>query len=117
MKKLTAQAILEIRLWMHRNARPVDLAVWQYHFEGGSADAVLKELTYYQNADGGFGSALEPDCWNPDSSPYTTLQAIRILLAIGCGDRNQPVIKEAFRYLTECPPPAGVRLAFQHSLQ
>ena len=103
MKKLTAQALFEIKQWMHRNARPLDLAVWQYHFEGGSTDTVVKELAYYQNADGGFGSALEPDCWNPDSSPYTTLQAIRILLAVGLGDRNQPMLREALRYLEECP--------------
>jgi len=103
MKKLTAQALNEVKRWIHKNARPIDLVVWQYHFEGGSAEAVLKELAFYQNEDGGFGSALEPDCWNPDSSPYTTLQAIRILLDVSSGDTNLPMMKEAFRYLLECP--------------
>ncbi len=102
MKKLTTQALKEITQWIHQNARPIDLAVWQYHFEGGSRETVLKELTFYQNADGGFGNVLEPDCWNPESSPYTTLQAIRILLAVGVVDREHPFMKEAFRYLLEC---------------
>ena len=102
MKKLTAQSLLEIKQWMHRNARPVDLKLWQYHFEGGRADAVLQELAYYQNADGGFGLALEPDCWNPESSPYTTLQAIRMMRAVGCGELREPMLGKAFRYLEEC---------------
>ena len=103
MKKLTVHAFDEIQHWVHKNARPIDLAVWQYHFEGGSAEAVIQELAFYQNADGGFGNALEPDSWNPASSPYTTLQAIRIMLAIGCGFRAHPIMKRVLRYLDECP--------------
>ena len=57
------------RAFVYRNARPLDIARWQYHFESGSSDAVLKALATYQNADGGFGHALEPDAWNPNSSP------------------------------------------------
>ena len=39
------------RDFIYRNARPLDLARWQYHFENGSKEAVLKALSYYQNAD------------------------------------------------------------------
>ena len=70
--KLTNQDFDAIRRWMHRNARPLDLARWQYHFESGSAEAVLQSLSAYQNEDGGFGHGLEVDCWNPASAPMQT---------------------------------------------
>ncbi len=103
MKKLTAQAFHEINVWMHRNARPIDLAVWRYHFENGAAEAVIRELAHFQNEDGGFGHALEPDCWNPDSSPYTTLYAINILRDIDFLDTRHPMLQGIFRYLDGCP--------------
>ncbi len=103
MKKLTAQAFQEISLWIHRNARPIDLAVWRYHFESGSREAVLQALAFYQNEDGGFGHALEADSWNPNSSPYTTLNAVNMLIDIGFLDRSHPLWRGIFRYLDECP--------------
>ena len=47
--------------WIYRNARPIDLARWKYHFENGSKANVLQSLSAYQNEDGGFGHALEAD--------------------------------------------------------
>lgn len=57
------------RMFVYRNSRPLDIARWQYHFEDGSKEAVLTALAPYQNEDGGFGHALEPDSWNPNSTP------------------------------------------------
>ncbi|MDR1247233.1 MAG: hypothetical protein LBK57_09430 [Clostridiales Family XIII bacterium] len=39
------------RAFIYRNARPLDVARWQYHFEGGGKDAVLTALAAYQNED------------------------------------------------------------------
>jgi hypothetical protein len=58
---LSPAAFEEIRGWVSRNARPLDFALWRYHFEGGSAEDVLRALALYQNADGGFGKGIEPD--------------------------------------------------------
>lgn len=99
MKKLDKRAFKEIQDWIHRNARPIELARWQYAFENGSKEAVLEALAVYQNADGGFGNALEPDGWNPDSSPYTTMYAMGIIQEIGWTDRNHPIIQGIFRFL------------------
>lgn len=63
--KLTNQDFDAIRRWMHRNARPLDLARWQYHFESGSAEAVLQSLSAYQNEDGGFGHGWRPTAGIP----------------------------------------------------
>ncbi len=87
----------KIRNWMYRNARPLDLAKWQYHFEGGSQSAVLNMLKIYQNDDGGFAHALEPDCWNPISSPLQTWTATEILYEISCD--SSEVIDGILRYL------------------
>jgi len=87
------------RTFIYRNARPLDIARWQYHFEGGGKDAVLTALTAYQNADGGFGHALEPDAWNPNSTPIQTWTATEILREIDFTDSIHPIIKGILRYL------------------
>ena len=92
-----------ITRWMVRNARPLDLARWQFHFENGSQAAVLAALAAYQNDDGGFGNALEIDSWNPNSSPYTTAVAINVLEEIGLRDRNHEIIKRIVAYLAATP--------------
>jgi len=87
------------RTFLYRNARPLDIARWQYHFEGGSRAAVLTALSAYQNEDGGFGHALEPDAWNPNSSPVQTWAATEILREIGWTDRTHPLVSGILRYL------------------
>lgn len=85
--------------FIYRNARPLDLARWQYHLENGSREAVLRALSYYQNPDGGFGHALEPDCFNPASAPVQTWQAAEILHEIQFRDRSHPIIQGILKYL------------------
>jgi len=86
--------------WIYRNARPLDLARWQYHFEGGSKEAVVNCLTAYQNVDGGFGHALEADAWNPNSSPIQTFHALEILREIGFTDREHKLVQGILSYLS-----------------
>ncbi len=99
MRRLSKQAFEEIRLWIYRNARQIELALWQYHFENGSKEAVLSALSLYQNDDGGFGNTFEPDSWNPNSSPYTTLTAISKLNDINFTDKNHPIMQGIFRFI------------------
>ena len=93
------QVFEKARTFIYRNARPLDIARWQYHFEGGSKDAVLTALAAYQNEDGGFGHALEPDAWNPNSSPIQTWEATEILKEIDFTDSTHPMIGGILRYL------------------
>lgn len=99
MKKLTLNDFQEVKVWMYRNARAIELALWQYYFERGSKESVLSALAVYQNDDGGFGHALEADSWNPNSSPYTTLTAINILKGIQFRNKQHPIIQGIFRFL------------------
>lgn len=89
----------QARRFLYRNARPLDLARWNFHFENGSRGAVLDALAAYQNEDGGFGGALEPDCWNPHSSPVQTWTAAEILREIGFTDKTHPLVRGILRYL------------------
>lgn len=91
--------IKSARTFIYQNARPLDLARWQYLFEGGSQENVLKALAIYQNEDGGFGHALEADCWNPASSPIQTWTATEIIREIGWKDREHPIVQGVLRYL------------------
>lgn len=89
----------EVRRWMYRNARPLELALWRYHFEHGGRDAVLEALACYQNEDGGFGHALEEDCWNPGSTPVATWTAVKTMLAVGFEDQAHALYQGVWRYL------------------
>ncbi len=92
-------AFEKARGFIYRNARPVELARWQYLFEGGSREALITALAAYQNKDGGFGHALEADCFNPESSPIQTWCATEILRETGVDDASLPMIQGILRYL------------------
>src|SRR5690554_4040982 len=89
----------QVRRWIFRHARPIDLARWTFHFESGDKEAVLKALATYQNEDGGFGHALEADSWNPHTSPIQTWAATEIIREIGGVDASHPIIQNILRYL------------------
>lgn len=82
-----------------RNARPLDLARWKYHFENGDRTEVIAALSAYQNADGGFAHALEPDCWNENSNPIATWAATAKLNSIGFCDKTHPIVVGILSYL------------------
>lgn len=88
LKTLDQKAYREVCTWMHRNARELELALWKFHFEDGSREAVIQALSYYQNEDGGFGNTVEPDSWNPESVPYNAMIAVSILKGIGLLDHE-----------------------------
>ena len=81
------------------NARPLELAVYRYFFEDGSNKDVIAELSEFQNADGGFGHALEPDFFNPNSSPIATNDAIITLSRVNALDRDSDIVKGIVKYL------------------
>lgn len=93
------EIFVKAKKFVYRNARPLELARWKYHFENGSAREVLNVLSMYQNDDGGFGCALEPDCWNPNSIPIAAWAATKTLWEIGFDDAAHPVIQGILNYL------------------
>ena len=76
---LSRKAFAYSREFVEKAARPLELARFHYHFDGGSGQSVLDELRKYRNADGGYGHALEPDLRANESSALCTSIAFQII--------------------------------------
>ena len=92
----------ETFIW--KNARLIDRHLFAYHFKYGSSEAVISTLLAYQNADGGFGHALEPDIRCPDSQPVPVEHALKILDMVGF---NTHITQKACDYLLTITTPEG----------
>lgn len=84
--------------FIRKNARPLDRALFRYHFEGGSKEDVIIELAAYQNIDGGFGSGIEPDFRLKASSPMATSVGLQYCLDVDC-DPKSDMVRGAIEYL------------------
>ena len=80
--KLSNENFEKAQQFIHNNARALDVCLFEYEFAGGTAVSVLNALTAYQNEDGGFGNAIEPDFRLPDSSPMATKVSIQLYLEL-----------------------------------
>lgn len=107
------QTILEkAKLFIYKNGRLLDRRRFEYFFENGSKEAVIAALAAYQNEDGGFGNALEPDIRCPHSQPVATEVALKVMDEIGYFD--QEIIRGVVRYLQKITvPTGGFPLAFR----
>lgn len=88
--------------FLMRSARPLEQALFRLHFGNGTAANVLRELTAFQNPDGGFGRALEMDLRTPDSSAIATTHALQTAREIGLAADHE-LIRRTLDYLrTTC---------------
>lgn len=101
---MTNKVLERMSIWMHRNAREVDLAVWRCLFEGGESRAVADALLYFQNPDGGFGHGYDPDNWNAESLDFSLIYALETLETVDFWDMEHPVFKGILRYLNSTGP-------------
>ncbi len=54
--------------YVFKHGRLLERQLFNHFFGNGAREACLKALFAYQNSDGGFGNALEPDLSCPESS-------------------------------------------------
>ncbi|HWI63451.1 MAG TPA: hypothetical protein VNT75_16560 [Symbiobacteriaceae bacterium] len=87
-----------------QNARLLDRHLFAHLFAGGAREPVLAALKAYQNPDGGFGNALEPDIRCPQSQPVPTEMALKILDYAGWDDA---VARRACDWLETITTPEG----------
>jgi hypothetical protein len=97
---LGAPALAQARAFIVNRARPLEQARFRFLFESGQADDVLHELAAFQNDDGGFGQALEPDARGPVSTPVATQHAFALFRELGTGPEH-PMVMRAVAYLVE----------------
>lgn len=88
--------LLSAKTFLLNNARVLERQRYSYLFENGSRDKVLAALKAYQNEDGGFGNALEPDKRTATSQPIDQEIALRILDEVGL---NGDVVKDICDFL------------------
>jgi hypothetical protein len=79
IKKQAVGVLESAKTFIYSSARLLDRKRFSYHFENSSQLDVLNVLEQYQNSDGGFGNALEPDMRGPHSQPVTTEMAMGIM--------------------------------------
>jgi len=80
---LTQSAYRRARQFVAEFGRPLEIARLRVHFDGTPSQIVLDELEKFQNADGGFGRALESDLRIRESSALCTETAFQIWREIG----------------------------------
>ncbi len=79
---ITDEQITRIEKYIEENSREIDRVLYNFHFKDGKASAVLNSLKKYQNDDGGFGNAIEPDFRLPKSTSLGTWMALKIITEI-----------------------------------
>lgn len=102
LKKLTTASFEKAKRFLETEARTLEWRLFQYHFEDTERARrdVLEELKRYQNSDGGFGHALEPDVRMKGSSVVATKFALQILLDLDA-PKEEPFVRDGIAYLLD----------------
>jgi Prenyltransferase and squalene oxidase repeat len=100
-----SQCLQKAQDFTWRNARLLERYLFTCLFANGSKEPVLAALRAYQNEDGGFGNALEPDKRCPSSQPQDIEIALHILDAIDA--MNDSMVARACDYLVTITTPEG----------
>src|SRR5215469_13455066 len=101
------QRVEQAQTFMWTHARLLERHLFAYLLANGSRDAVLAALRPYQNADGGFGNALEPDIRAPVSQPVPVEMALKILDLVDGFTAAAGMVTRACDYLLTITPPEG----------
>lgn len=97
MNKLSNHAYEKARAWLF-NARPLDRLFYTVKVYHQQMDDFLAELARFQNTDGGFGQAIEPDFRLELSSPMATAMAFRYLCSVDA-PHSLSMVRRGIQYL------------------
>ena len=96
--KLTKNQWSQAKAYIMEYARPLEQKLFNFYFEEGSKEEAIKELSVFQNPDGGFGQSIEPDFRLEISSPLATTIGLQhakdLQLSI-----SHPIVLKAMCYL------------------
>ncbi|WP_188456350.1 hypothetical protein [Virgibacillus oceani] len=96
--KLSREQFNLAKNFIKTQARYIDKALFDFHFESGDPEEVAKELKKFQNNDGGFGNAIEPDFRLPNSSPMATTIGMQYAKEINL-HTDHAIVNQAINYL------------------
>lgn len=83
-------------IWTY--GRLLERRIFEYVFLEGSKDHIITSLKAYQNIDGGFGNALEPDLRTPHSQPVYVEFALRTLY--DCNIKDLEISQKSCEYIS-----------------
>jgi hypothetical protein len=98
MAMLSPDAFARAARFLAEEARPLEAARFRHAFEEAPPEAAIEALGAYQNGDGGYGRALEPDLRTPSSSALATSRALLVLAELGV-QGGHPQVRAAADYL------------------
>lgn len=91
MTQLSPTQLDDIERFLWLSARLLERVRFEHLFRAGPRERVVSALRAYQNADGGFGQAIEPDFRGPISQPLGVDFALHVLCELG---QPEPTILE-----------------------
>lgn len=100
MGELSSDRFLDARSVIMEYGRGLEKSLYVYHFENGSEDAVVEKLREFQNDDGGFGNALEPDFRIGPSSPLATSIGLQVAAELDLQSQHD-IVRNAITYLLD----------------
>src|SRR5580658_2107833 len=92
-------------LFLTTNSRLLEQLRFSFLFQGGPPEPIVAALRAYQNEDGGFGHALEPDLRGPESEPVPIWTALGIYDEVGW--LTPPIATPILRCLEGMSTPKG----------
>jgi hypothetical protein len=98
MNKLSKEKYLIAKNFLSNNARSLERSIFQHEFELGNVDEIINNFKRFQNEDGGFGNALEPDVRYSSSSVLATMIALQYLSKIKSNEKIS-LIEGSLAYL------------------
>ncbi|MGM0863313.1 MAG: hypothetical protein ACQEWF_01390 [Bacillota bacterium] len=98
--KLTTQQWNTAATYIKTHARPIEQKLFSFYFEEGSKEEAIKELSRFQNRDGGFGRSLEPDFRLDSSSPMSTTVGLQHAKDLKLSAEH-PIVQKAMSYLED----------------
>ncbi len=100
MAKLSQSQFNRAVAYLRTQARPLERVLFEHYFENQPSEGVIPHLAAFQNIDGGFGKALEPDMRSPSSSALATEFGLRLLVELKV-PADHPSVHQALEYLQD----------------
>ncbi|MDE7161491.1 MAG: hypothetical protein K2N65_01885 [Anaeroplasmataceae bacterium] len=94
MNLLSKAELSEIEYLLFNKARDIDVSIYNAIVDPSNKEFVLDSLMLYMTKDGGMGSGLHIDNYNPNASVYQVYEALRMLSAVGFSSEEKNALLE-----------------------
>jgi hypothetical protein len=115
-----SEPLAAARHFILTHARLLERRLYEVSYAGAAPASVAQVVRAYQNPDGGFGHALEPDLRCPESQPLFVEVGLAALYEVGCHDPDLacsvcPFLQSAANEVGLVPPMLASALASPHA--